>query len=64
MTLLEFIQEQYGAETYSNKLLLTLQRRVLNWRHIDGPAQEVKFNQQHILINSVRNQLLLRNISY
>lgn len=48
LTLLEFIQEQYGAETYPDKLLRTLQRRVLNWRHTDGPAQEVIFNQQHI----------------
>jgi hypothetical protein len=39
LTFLEFIQKQHGAETYPNKLLRTLQRRVLNWRHTDGPAQ-------------------------
>ena len=48
LTLLEFIQEQYGAESYPDKLLRTLQRRVLNWRHIEGPEQEIIFNQQHI----------------
>ena len=48
LTLLEFIQEQYSAESYPDKLLRTLQRRVLNWRHTKGPEQEVIFNQQHI----------------
>jgi len=48
LTLLEFIQDQYGAESYPDKLLRTLQRRVLKWRHIQGPEQEIIFNQQHI----------------
>ncbi len=48
LTLLEFIQEQHGAESYPDKLLRTLQRRVLKWHHIQGPGQEVMFKQQHI----------------
>lgn len=48
LTLLEFIQDKYSPEQYPDKLLRTLQRRVLNWRHVKGPEQEVIFNQEHI----------------
>jgi hypothetical protein len=48
LTLLEFIQDKHGALNYPDKLLRTLQRRVLNWRHTNGPDQEVIFNQQQI----------------
>lgn len=47
ITLLEFIQSEYGADTYPDSILRTLQRRVKDWKHLQGPEQEVMFSQQH-----------------
>ena len=44
LTLLEHIQLTYGAEQYPDSILRTLQRRVKDWRHQEGPAQEVMFS--------------------
>lgn len=45
-TLLEVLQERYPAR-YPDPLLRTLQRRVKQWRALNGPDKEVMFRQQH-----------------
>ncbi len=47
LTLLEHIQLTYGSEDYPDSILRTLQRRIKNWRHQEGPGQEVMFSQKH-----------------
>lgn len=47
LTLLEYLQERYGHETYPDKLLRTLQRKVKQWRYEKGPECEVIFRQIH-----------------
>lgn len=47
ITLLEYLQDKYSGEEYPDKLLRTLQRRVKQWKAIDGPAKEVIFRQSH-----------------
>tara|TARA_B110000908_G_scaffold25631_1_gene29538 strand:- start:1088 stop:2620 length:1533 start_codon:yes stop_codon:yes gene_type:complete len=47
LTLLEHIQLTYGPEAYPDSILRTLQRRVKDWRHQEGPCQEVMFSQKH-----------------
>jgi hypothetical protein len=47
LTLLEHIQLTYGPEDYPDSVLRTLQRRIKNWRHQEGPSQEVMFSQKH-----------------
>ncbi len=46
MTLLEFLQSTYPGE-YEDTLLRTMQRRVKQWRALEGPNKEVMFRQQH-----------------
>lgn len=48
LTLLEYLQEQYGMLGYSDAKLRTLQRRVKHWRHIKGPTHEIYFRQEQI----------------
>lgn len=45
-TLLEVLQERYPGR-YPDPLLRTLQRRVKQWRALNGPDKEVMFRQQH-----------------
>jgi len=45
ITLLEHIQYKYPGE-YPDKLLRTLERRVRDWRAIEGPEKEVIFRQK------------------
>lgn len=51
ITLLEYLQAHYkdndGNPIYPDKLLRTLQRRVQQWKAIEGPEQEVMFRQHH-----------------
>lgn len=47
LTLLEHLQLTHGIETFPDKLLRTLQRRVKRWLHQEGPAREVIFRQEH-----------------
>ena len=47
LTLLEHLQSTYGGETFPDKLLRTLQRRVKRWLQQEGPAREVMFRQEH-----------------
>lgn len=47
LTLLEHLQSTHGTETFPDKLLRTLQRRVKRWLHQEGPAREVIFRQEH-----------------
>ena len=46
ITLLEYLQGQYPGQ-YSDKLLRTLQRRVKQWRALEGSDKEVIFRQTH-----------------
>lgn len=48
LTLLEYLQSNHGLERFPDKLLRTLQRRVKNWCHQEGPACEVIFRQTHV----------------
>jgi hypothetical protein len=45
-TLFEYLQRQYAGR-YSDGQLRTFQRRVKNWRALEGPAREVYFPQKH-----------------
>lgn len=47
LTLLEHLQVQHGEEVFPDHLLRTLQRRVKQWCHQEGPACEVMFRQKH-----------------
>ncbi len=47
LTLLEHLQSSYGGDSFPDKLLRTLQRRVKSWCHQEGPACEVMFRQVH-----------------
>ncbi|HDO7821928.1 TPA: IS21 family transposase [Legionella pneumophila] len=47
LTVLEYLQSVHGGESYPDKLLRTLQRRVKCWLHQEGPAREVIFRQEH-----------------
>ena len=47
LTLLEHLQSIHGEESFPDKLLRTLQRRVKRWLHQEGPAREVMFRQEH-----------------
>lgn len=47
LTLLEHLQLKHGGEAFPDSLLRTLQRRVKQWCHEDGPACEVMFRQEH-----------------
>lgn len=44
ITILEYLQERYPSE-YPDQVLRTLQRRVKNFRALNGPAKEVIFRQ-------------------
>jgi transposase InsO family protein len=46
ITLLEWIQERDPIR-YPDSLLRTLQRRVKQWRALEGPEREVMFRQRH-----------------
>ena len=46
ITLLEWLQQQYPGQ-YEDRILRTLQRRVQQWRLLNGPEQEVIFRQEH-----------------
>ncbi len=46
MTLLEYLQGQHPSE-YPDSCLRTLQRRVKQWKAINGPAKEIIFRQTH-----------------
>ncbi len=46
-TLLREIQRRYPG-LFPDRLLRTLQRRVRDWRALNGPPQEVFFQQEHI----------------
>lgn len=46
VTLLEELQRRY-PDHYPDKLLRTLQRRVKQWRALQGPEKEVMFRQSH-----------------
>ena len=48
LTLLEYLQSNHGGDRFPDKLLRTLQRRVKNWCHQEGPACEVMFRQTHV----------------
>jgi hypothetical protein len=45
-TLFEWLQREYPGR-YADGQIRTLQRRIKQWRAIEGPAQEVYFSQQH-----------------
>jgi len=45
-TLFQYLQREYPG-LYSDGQLRTFQRRVKNWRAVDGPAREVYFPQIH-----------------
>jgi transposase InsO family protein len=45
-TILEEIQRAHPGE-YDERILRTLQRRMAQWRAIEGPEQEVIFRQEH-----------------
>lgn len=46
ITLLEYLQSKYTGE-YEDSVLRTLQRRVKEWRLLNGPELEVMFRQTH-----------------
>jgi tellurite resistance protein len=46
ITLLEYLQGQYPGQ-YPDKLLRTLQRRVKQWRALEGSDKDVIFRQTH-----------------
>lgn len=46
ITLLEYLQAKY-SDQYPDNLLRTLQRRVKQWRALEGPEKEVMFRQVH-----------------
>jgi len=46
ITLLEYLQDQW-PNRYPDSLLRTLQRRVKQWRAVEGPEKEVMFRQEH-----------------
>jgi transposase InsO family protein len=46
ITLLEYLQSKYEGE-YPDKLLRTLQRRVKNFKSLEGPEKVVMFRQEH-----------------
>lgn len=48
LTLLEYLQSTHDEDSFPDKLLRTLQRRVKNWCHQEGPACEVMFRQEHV----------------
>ncbi len=45
-TLFQYLQREYPGQ-YSDGQLRTFQRRVKNWRAVEGPAREVYFPQVH-----------------
>ena len=45
-TLFEWLQREYPSR-FSDGQLRTLQRRIKQWRALEGPAKEVYFDQQH-----------------
>jgi Mu transposase-like protein len=45
-TLFEWLQREYPGR-YADGQIRTLQRRIKQWRAVEGPAQEVYFSQQH-----------------
>lgn len=45
-TLFEWLQREYPGR-YSDGQLRTLQRRIKQWRGLEGPAKEVYFDQHH-----------------
>ena len=45
-TLFEYLQRKYPGQ-FSDGQLRTFQRRVKNWRAVEGPAREVYFPQRH-----------------
>lgn len=47
LTLLEYLQSKSNTD-FPDSLLRTLQRRVKQWRHQEGPSCEVMFRQEHI----------------
>lgn len=46
LTLLEYLQDRYPGQ-YPDTKLRTLQRRIKQWRAINGPSKEVMFEQAH-----------------
>lgn len=46
-TVLEWLQERH-ADRFSRSHLRTLQRRIRDWRALNGPEQEVFFPQRHL----------------
>ena len=46
ITLLEYLQNNHGGD-YPDSVLRTLQRRVKQWRALQGPDKEVMFRQEH-----------------
>jgi hypothetical protein len=46
-TLLEYLQDQHGADVYPNNRLRTLQRRVKKWKALHGKPKEIMFLQKH-----------------
>lgn len=48
LTLLEYLQSTYDGDSFPDKLLRTLQRRVKNWLHQKGPGREVMFRQEYV----------------
>lgn len=48
LTLLEHLQSSHGGDSFPDKLLRTLQRRVKAWCHQEGPACEVMFRQEYV----------------
>jgi len=47
-TLLEYLEEQYPGH-YDQKILRTLQRRIKQWKALNGPEREVIFRQQAVV---------------
>ena len=47
-TLLEYLEEHYPNQ-YDQKILRTLQRRVKQWKALEGPNKEVMFRQQAVV---------------
>ena len=45
ITLLEYLQEKYGND-YPDSLHRTLQRRIKNWRALNGPYKDVIFRRK------------------
>ena len=46
ITLLEYLQVNYPGR-YADNVLRTLQRRVKQWRILNGPPKEVMFRQSY-----------------